>query len=350
MPRRRSRALSPLRILEVASAVSLLVFVGSVSQAASDLTTTGVTASPSALRSSYSWTEIAPPSSFVNSFISNMAWDPVLGYEIVLAGGSTYALEGPKVTGATYPMWVNLNIPLPKYTFTISPGPYLVYDHNEHTMVLLVAAQNYPLYNVSVWVLGGKGWTGVKASNPPGSSYDNEPQVIYDPADGSLLLYGSAFNNPDGLECSNLMYGFHNTSWSQRKSFPGAGGCGGGYWTYDPALKAILYAVGPYWTFSNHTWAKIFPTPSPPASSVYLMSYDPALHGVVAFSYTQSDSPGNVWLWPDRTGGFINITAETSNPANMCWTTAENPIFVNYDPALGGLVCQGTNGGLWVFS
>ncbi len=108
---------------------------------------------------------------------------------------------------------------------------------------------------------------------------------------------------------------------------------------YDPAGNGWL---GDPWTYQNATWTQLSPRLAPSARSSAMMTYDPALGGVLLFG--GFEYPGNYYsdTWLFQAGNWTLLHPGISPAGRM-----EGSLV--YDPAAGAAVLFGGNNGAVTF-
>jgi hypothetical protein len=110
--------------------------------------------------------------------------------------------------------------------------------------------------------------------------------MAYDPAGGYIVLYGGY--NSSGARYYNDTWTFSNGTWTQLVSKQAPQSQAGLVLTYDPALKGIVTFGGQYydnqtWLFRGGNWTQIITSHVPPARWAYSMAYDSYDHEIVMF-------------------------------------------------------------------
>jgi hypothetical protein len=309
-----------------------------------------VTSSGAGAPVSHAWVQIQRPSALLQDLETNLAWNPLGGYEMAVghdASGKvqTFALQDGK--------WTNLGVHTPQMS---ALSANLVYDASDHAMLLVIDFTG-TLGPVRLYTFTGGGWNLVTAPGGPVQSVDYPPAVVYDVSDGYVLYYGGS---TPGCDCgSTLTWSYHAGVWHQfrginfpaRVEFP--------LLAYDPALgKVLLYNNGAngastdfeFWTFHAGSWVHVRPADRPQVSGA--MGYDYAEHALLLTGTTPWGAGPYVFLWPDG-GSFMNVTAETHHAGVDCVSVALTG--VSYDPGQNAMVCIGENTvgaitGLWAFT
>jgi hypothetical protein len=219
-----------------------------------------------------------------------MTYDAADGY-VVLFGGSSVAWASKSSTNDTWVYqngsWRELhpNISPPAGLFLDWSSPAMTYDGADGFVLLYGGATDNPpwggaAYRLITWAFRSGNWTNLTSTvtgNPP-AAY--APSLVYDRSDGYVVLFGGV-DNPQDLFNANIT-----------------------------------------WSFSHGVWKNITPRVSPPSGMYVTAAYDPVLKGVVLIVGTWDTSTtasNNTWLfhqglWTNVTDNVSSRGAPTQNP------------------------------------
>ncbi len=173
------------------------------------------------------------------------------------------------------------------------------------------------------------------------------PAIAYDSADGYLLLFGGCARHVCPLADTWKYQGgaWVNLTAVLPVSPPARFGAA---MVYDPALGSVVLFGGigangtlaDTWQFSGGTWTELTPTPAPPARAFAQATYDAALGEVLLFGGNGSSGTPLNDTWTFQSGTWTNQTA-ASGPA----PAARADGALAFDPADSEDVLFGGTGG-----
>jgi hypothetical protein len=329
---------------------------------------------PTSTSQPYSWHWVGRPNILEEFALTNLAWNPLAGYEMAISSYNdydfgTYAYEDGN--------WTDLHVSVPSSFVNAGVGGYLLYDVKDRQMLLVepwapsyTCNGKHPAIPIPMWKEVRGAWVKVTATNGPLVSTNpcltsfRYPSVVYDASDGMLLLYGSLPpSTKSGVNETYQTWGYRAGSWTH---FTGPGpSSASAQVVYDPGLAKVLLVGEGYWTFHGGSWSMIDPNPHPYWKTIDAYAgeagYDPAIPGVVFAGDVNESGNLSVWLWKDGSNGIVNITSEvagvhSASGALECYSYGyAYGLAAGYDPDVSGLVCPvETNSalgvGLWEFT
>ena len=262
-----------------------------------------------------------------------MAYDPDLG-ETILFGGRNAAADPMGDTWEfSYGTWRNLT---PLLSLSPSPraGAEMVYDPALGSLLLYGGHYDgYGLEYNDTWTFGANGWVQLHPSANPGDRGTTE--MVYDSTDGYVLLWE--------LNVSSIpqnYWKFQGGTWTNITStvtggLPNLAIIG----SDDPQSGGVLFyggfnqctgGLGLTYTYSGGVFSNLSSSEgSSPAAAdgSAVMTYDPASGGVLLFSgYSAScELTNQTWLF--RSGSWIDLTSLVGPPPPGRWDArlAYNP-------------------------
>lgn len=323
----------------------------------------------------YSWNWVGRPNILEEFALTNLAWNPLAGYEMTISSYNDYAFGTYAYKDGN---WSDLHISVPSSFANVGVGGYLLYDVKDRQMLLVepwaptyTCNGKHPAIPIPMWKEVHGAWVRVTVANGPlvstnpcFTSFRSLPNAVYDASDSMLLLYGSMPpSTKSGVNGTYQTWGYRAGSWTQ---FTGPGPTSASaQMVYDPGLGKVLLVGEGYWTFHAGSWTRIDPNPHPFWKTIDAYAgqagYDPAIPGVVFAGDVNESGTLSVWLWKDGSSGIVNITSEVAgvNSASgvlECYSyEVISALAAGYDPDLSGLVCPVlTNSalgiGLWGFT
>ena len=257
---------------------------------------------------------------------------------------------------------------------TGGPGPRagfgFAYDGAIGKVVLFGGCAGGDFYNFScspsndTWTYVGGTWTQV--STPVAPSPRVDPSMVYDAADGYILLYGGGSGSPNYLSFNDT-WTFNGVSWTELTpaNHPSAGLFGS--MIYDGATSKVVYydsgeeyAGGPFlndtWTFSAGAWTRVLVAAGPSPRGTAGFDFASAGAGSVLFGgNTCSNStglcPNHNDTWTYGSTGWTNVTplSKGNGPsARNSMAMAFDPI-VNASILFGGHLVGTYYGDTWAF-
>jgi len=245
---------------------------------------------------------------------SGVAFDAATSQLIVFGGdNSVGVLNDTWVFSGTH--WNRL---LPPQSPPPRTSGALVYNPDTHTVILFGGdthtAPNGLLNDT--WSFDGTNWTQLQPQHQPPPRYD--ASMAYDPIDHEIVLYGG--ESDAGFQ--NDTWTFDGTDWTDRSNVNDPPARYGAEMAFDSISgAAILFgglgtppvgSTSPYladtWAWSNHQWAKLTPTTSPPGRWEASMAAG-ASGGLTLFGgYSDSGLPhgpsskfSDTWIWTGTT-------------------------------------------------
>ncbi|MCI4336121.1 MAG: hypothetical protein L3K17_02860 [Thermoplasmata archaeon] len=243
----------------------------------------------------------------------------------------------------------------------------MVYDAADGYVVAVNPNSSGGLYNVTygsadlTWIYAGGNWTVTNTTGaPPELLY---PGLVYDAADGYVLLFGGlivagTLGELTGMVYSNQTWSYAAGVWTNRTSptavQPAANeppqltydGADGYVLLYDEAVTAPDTQADTTWTYLAGVWTNISGPASAPVPPIAgSMAYD-AADGYVVYFGSLTSGPGieNWWTlnttWKFLAGSWTNITANVTGAPSGRADEA-----ITYDSGLGELVVFG--GMIW---
>jgi hypothetical protein len=185
--------------------------------------------------------------------------------------------------------------------------------------------------------------------------------MAFDAVNNEIVLFGGHI----GVGLNISTYGFLNQTWVLpgnlsgawtllHQKTPGPGPSGEPNMVYDPAIGKVVL-MGGYnnrtilaytWTFVNNTWTQVLKNGPPPARSGAAIDYDPALGGVVLFGGNSEDLYWNdVWLFTGAPGTtWTSLWAYPSPPHRAVGRGVYDPVTGQF-VVFGGQYDESGNGG-----
>jgi hypothetical protein len=144
--------------------------------------------------------------------------------------------------------------------------------------------------------------------------------MAYDPADGSVLLFGGY--NPALFSNLKDTWKFAAGKWTQL-NIVGPSARANAMMAYDPKDRCVVLhggystlsavAYNDTWKFAHGSWTKVTPTLSPPARFGGMMAYDPAIGHVVLFGGESTVKWLNdTWKFVNGTWSHVSLSARPS--------------------------------------
>jgi PKD domain-containing protein len=185
------------------------------------------------------------------------------------------------------------------------------------------------------WLFHAGQWTELCSGTSAAPACGKSPPVLigarmaYDAAASEVVLFGGNGGSSTWI--------FHNGTWSQSGARIGSGGGDGLTMAYDPAVGAVVLfdRGGQTWTFANNTWTLEQPVASPPPTSSQAFFYTAATNGMILWGGDGGGgSTAHTWEYRDR--NWTQLFPTVSPPAGY-------PFASGYDSAFGfGLVLNPT--------
>lgn len=269
----------------------------------------------------------------------SLAYDPLLK-EVVLFGGLTTS-NNP--LGDTWEFsegsWHNITADSP----AAPPARWaagLVYDSALGGLLLFGGQDEYGAdYFNDTWEFSAAGWTQLHPTNSPPPRGGNT--MVYDSTDGYALLWGESV-----VDGPQTYWEFAGGTWTNitatvTGSLPNAGIFGadnpaGGDVVFFGGTRSCEAGMGLTYSYSDGAFHNL--TSSEPARPLagdgsLVMTYDPAMDGVLLFSGYTTTCTLTSETWVFHNGTWVNLTSESAPPAPGRWDAQ-----LAYDVALGGAV------------
>ena len=260
---------------------------------------------------------------------------PALALIHPVHASSEDSLSTPSMT------WTNITSSL-----SISPSPRyvpaMVYDEADGYIVLFGGfdSNNQPCNDT--WIFSNGSWENITSTPSPSARGDSG--IAYDAADGYVVLFGGA----NGSGYLNDTWAFKNGKWTQINTVNGPSAREGASMAYDSAdgyvllfggdqRSANLY-YGDTWEYKSGVWTQISTPASPEARAAQGMVYDNADGYVLLYGGTTDFSSSGAGL------------SDTWQYAGGNWTQlfpAASPVdryavgMMTYDNTIGGVILFG---------
>jgi hypothetical protein len=162
--------------------------------------------------------------------------------------------------------------------------------------------------------------------------------MVYDAANGTVVLFGSTSHRPDQT------WTWDGSTWTRQSPATSPPAQAGASMAYDAATRTVVLFGGNNahgylhgtWTWDGSTWTRQSPATSPPARSDATMAYDAATGTVVLFGGYKYDrrlhTLGDTWTWDGST--WTRQSPATSPGAR--WAAS-----MDYDAATGTVILFG---------
>src|SRR5580658_3566622 len=232
------------------------------------------------------------------------------------------------------------------------PGPLagfgFVYDPSVGKLLLFGGCASGLFFNGScnpgnqTWTYSQGNWTQLFPASAPSARLN--PQTLYLPSSGDVLLFGGGSGAPSYLDYHDT-WEFNGTNWSQVVTTRAPTGGPWDSMAYDPAASEVilfdsgeLYATGSglanTWTFSGGQWNLLVngtngSATSPSPRSGETLTYDVATQSLILFGGFTCNSSGGCFqngdTWSFAGGNWTQVN--TSNAPS-----ARNEMAAAYDP------------------
>jgi hypothetical protein len=241
------------------------------------------------------------------------------------------------------------------------PGPLagfgFVYDPSVGKLLLFGGCASGLFFNGScnpgnqTWTYSQGNWTQLFPASAPSARLN--PQMVYLPSSGDVLLFGGGSGAPSYLDYHDT-WEFNGTNWSQVVTTRAPTGGPWDSMAYDPAASEVilfdsgeLYATGSdlanTWTFSGGQWNLVVngtngSATSPSPRSGETLTYNDATQNLVMFGGFTCDASGDcsnnndTWLFAN---GSWHLAPPSSGPS------PRNEAASAYDPLLNETVLVG---------
>ncbi len=294
------------------------------------------------------WTNLTLASAPLGLMGASMAYDAADGY-VILFGGNLYGYGPTNFTWAFQSgVWTNI-------TTTAGPAPTprldmaLTYDAADGYLVgfggFTDGSSCLPSSTTTIcndtWIFSGGKWTPLSVASPPPATY-YWPEMTYDAADASVLLFGGS---------ANYTYTFHAGVWTQEVQSDGDPLSGpdprvGFGLAYDPQMNAPILFGGesPFfsqsptagfndtWVFSDGNWSNVSSTltGTPIPWEGFQMVYDSTTGGLLLFGGSQN--PGGAWngplneTWELSGSTWTQVSTQSAPPPRSNPAMADDPL------------------------
>jgi hypothetical protein len=270
------------------------------------------------------WTKLSTGNSPPAREAGSMVYDAANGY-VLLFGGSA-------VSGALGDTWIFSNGHWTQLNPTISPAPRswasIAYDAADGYVVLFGGASSSgstPYYSDS-WEFKAGTWTQLSPTQSPSPRAGQG--MVYDPADGYVILFGGTSNFASSGAGLGDTWKFQGGSWTQLSPSVSPSDRYTYGIAYDSSLSSVVLfggwvpagacgnPVGDTWQFTTGAWVQLSPTQSPSARQVLMMDYDPNLGGVLLFGGQENPGagPSTGCGTPSTDGDSWEFSAQTVSP------------------------------------
>src|SRR5579871_358882 len=244
------------------------------------------------------WTQIHPAGAPHGAEAQSLAYDPALG-AVVLFGGlnvSTCAtFWGCNDTWEyAHGVWTDL-------TASLSPlpparaGASMVYDAADGYLVMFggTGQVNGSYVHFSdTWAFNGTGWSKISTTSPAPVLGLSTPAVAYDPAAGAVIVLETNSAGPLCTSC-NQTWSYRAGAWTNLSTAGPSPPAGPWASAFDPSTGQLLafgYPTlgyngpqGSLWAYDGGTWADIDRGFGPPPTDGAAMAFDPSDGYVVLF-------------------------------------------------------------------
>ncbi|MCI4331804.1 MAG: hypothetical protein L3K19_08195 [Thermoplasmata archaeon] len=204
------------------------------------------------------WTELFPSRSPSPRFAAGLVDDLSDGYLVLYGGTPTNSYTPLRDT------WEFLNGSWTMLTPATAPPaqstPSMVYDGADGYVLLYTAAPNG-----QSWAFHSGGWRNLTSTVGPRPGAPTDP-LVYDAADGYVLLFapsGSAGPSP-----SNQTWSYLNGNWTNLTALVGGAPppTANAEVFYDPGSASVVMFTdgGSTWTYSQRAWTPQYPAGAPP--------------------------------------------------------------------------------------
>ena len=248
--------------------------------------------------------------------------------------------------------WVHLNpvaAPPPRI------GAVSAYDSGSGVLNVLGGANKLPFGDHWGWT--GRTW--VQYASPPIQAQRTEDSVAFDVANRTLVLYGGVPNAvgrqpPPSLQAAQAPYKgtwvWNGNDWASSSAGAQPSPRWGAALAYDGSTRQCLLFGGKdtidqhipraTWVWTGSAWVEAHAATNPPPRIDASMAYDPVTKTVLLFGGRSAET-GNLlhdtWSWNGSEWSLVANEAPGPSPR------AE--FAMAYDPALGGIVLIGGQGG-----
>ena len=272
-----------------------------------------------------------------------MAYDPATG-NMVLYGGfgnltasNIYAVALRDTWTWDGTTWTKLS---PATSPSASSNVSMAYDPATGSMILFGGTYTLTARFNETWTWDGTTWTKLSPTTSPPAAVG--ASMAYDPATGNMVLFGGGGIGPDNFLVGTWTFGppQPSSTWTQLAPATSPTARTRGSMAYDPATgNVVLFGgfnssglFGDTWTWNGTTWTKLSPAKSPPASTSTAMAYDPVTGTVLLFLMDSGLPTGYTWSWNGIT--WTKLSPATLPPDYYGASMA-------YDPATGNMVLFG---------
>lgn len=316
----------------------------------------------SASSAGYVWASLAEKTAPSDRYGSGFAYDSAAREVVLFGGGYTPGSGGVIPFGDTWVFhngsWHNLTSSLP-----LAPSARvdaaLVYDAADGYLVLFggLGGVNGLYVLNDTWKFQNDRWTNITTAFAPSARSD--ASITYDSTLQEVVLFGGCTTTSCSVAAHDL-WSFHHGKWAHVKTTgkvpPGRGDAA---FAYNAATGSILLFGGwttavrysDTWQFANGTWTKLALSAHPSPRLAAAMAYSPSLGGIVLFG---GKYLGHFYqdTWEFLGGKWNNVTAKLPGaPSSRAYE------MMTYDPATGSVVMfggqttfPGTLDDTWVFT
>jgi hypothetical protein len=224
-----------------------------------------------------------------------MLWIPGTAHALLFGGllDNPYAVAASDTWTFNGSTWQNHSQPLAPHPSARWGLQYeMTYDTADHYALLFGGEVGYiGTGNNETWAFYHHSWHNLTRAVGPAPSPRFAPDVVYDPADGYVVLFGGT-PQWGASTCFNDTWIFSAGKWHQLTSAVAPSPRRGADMVYDPALRSVVLVGGSTanftplhdtWLFSAGKWTPLQTKPHPRAQWWGAMAYDPHYKAVVLF-------------------------------------------------------------------
>ena len=306
------------------------------------------------------WDDVTPASPSdsppARNFAS-MAFDPRSG-QVVLFGGEGVGGRVNDTWSWNGSVWVELNNGV-----ALSPSPRsaasMAYDPATGSMVLFGGGDGTSPVN-DTWSLTGSTWTELNDGSSGSPSERMLASMAFDPASGSLILFGGRDSGGTGL---NDTWALSGSNWNPANPSVSPPARLAASMDFDPGTGNLVLFGGldssgtnrlnDTWIWSRGNWSQLTPNGdpgSPPVRSAAAMAFNPVSGSIFLFGGAESNT-GNLddtWSLGPPSGLESNWSDLSQSPPSPA-PSSRKFASMAFDPASGSLVLfGGFNGTSWL--
>ena len=252
---------------------------------------------------------------------AGVADDPKDGYLLFFGGTGSTGLADSWAFHAG--AWTNVTPP------TLGPRYYAAEAYDPSTQQVILFGGTYyagccVAYANDTWSFNGTGWARVIGSAPPPAR--TQASLVYDAADGYLLLFGG-YSNAGAL---NDTWEFAAGKWTQLTPGQSPPAVYGGVAAYDGADGYVLLfqgSAGGTWSYHAGVWSNLSKTAGTPPQPVAAnpLVYDSTDGYVLFFGTSQPSLTNETWVFHGGKWTDLTNTAGRAPPAISAAALADYP-------------------------